>query len=243
MAIGPDRRTMTRSQADAAQVDVGLRNYMLRVYNYMSLGVAFTAVISLLVATSPAAVGAISSMFWLFFIGILGLGFMAPRIMMSKSVMAAQACFWVYAALWGALIGPMIFSFAAIPDGPMIVARAFFITAGTFAAVSIYGYTTKRDLSAFQTFFFMAAIGLLIVMLVNVFFVQSTMMSLVVSGAVVLLFSGITAYETQMIKNMYYESDGGDVAQRKAIFGAFVLYGSFVTLFVHILNILGIMRE
>ena len=243
MAIGTDRKHMTRGQADSAQIDVGLRNYMLRVYNYMSLGVAFTAIIALLVASSPAAVVTVASMFWLFFIGILGLGWFAPRVMMTKSVMAAQGCFWVYAALWGALIGPMIARFAGIEGGPEMVARAFFITAGTFAAVSLYGYTTKRDLSAFQTFFFMAVIGLLIAMLVNVFIFQSTMMSLVISGAVVLIFSGITAYETQMIKNMYYGTDGGDVAQRKAIFGAFLLYGSFVTLFVHILSILGIMRE
>lgn len=243
MAIGTDRKHMTRGQADSAQIDVGLRNYMLRVYNYMSLGVAFTAIIALLVASSPAAVVTVASMFWLFFIGILGLGWFAPRVMMTKSVMAAQGCFWVYAALWGALIGPMIARFAGIEGGSEMVARAFFITAGTFAAVSLYGYTTKRDLSAFQTFFFMAVIGLLIAMLVNVFIFQSTMMSLVISGAVVLIFSGITAYETQMIKNMYYETDGGDVAQRKAIFGAFLLYGSFVTLFVHILSILGIMRE
>lgn len=243
MAIGPDRRTMTRSQVDAAHVDVGLRSYMLRVYNYMSLGVAFTAVISLGVASSPAAVGAVSSMFWLFFIGILGMGFLAPRIMMSKSVMAAQGCFWVYAAMWGALIGPMIARFAGVEGGPEIVARAFFITAGTFAAVSIFGYTTKRNLSAFQTFFFMATIGLLIAILVNAFFVQSVDLSLFISCAVVLLFSGITAYETQVIKTMYNEADGGDVTQRKAIFGAFTLYGSFVVLFIHILNILGIMRE
>ena len=94
MAIGTDRKHMTRGQADAAQIDVGLRNYMLRVYNYMSLGVAFTAIIALLVASSPAAVGTVAGMFWLFFIGILGLGWFAPRVMMTKSVMAAQGCFW-----------------------------------------------------------------------------------------------------------------------------------------------------
>jgi len=242
MAQGPDRKYMTRTEAEVAGVDVGLRNYMLRVYNYMALGVGLTGALALFVVSQPALMQAIGGMFWIFFIGVLGLGFFAPRIMMSKSVVAAQACFWVYATLWGLLIAPIFAQFIQAGAG-MDIVRAFFITAGTFAAVSIYGYTTKRDLSPFATFFFMAAIGVLIAILVNVFFVQSTLFSLITSVIVVLLFSGITAYETQVIKSMYQEGDMDDTAQRKAIFGAFMLYGSFITLFIHILNILGIMRE
>ncbi len=240
MALGPNRRFMTRSQADAAQVDVGLRSYMLRVYNYMSLGVAFTAAIAMMVAMNPALVQTISSMFWVFFIAILGFGFIGPRLMMTKSVGVAQACFWAYAALWGALLGPMIYGFAQVD--PMLIARAFMITAGTFAGMSILGYTTKKNLSAFGTFFAMATIGLLIAIVVNALIFQSIGGSLVISILVVLVFSGITAWETQEIKKMYYEGDGHDVATRKSIFGAFILYGSFVTLFIHILSILGIMR-
>ena len=179
-------------------------------------------------------------MFWVFFIGILGLGFLGPRLMMTKSVGIAQVCFWVYAAMWGLLLGPMIFAYAQID--PMLIARAFFITAGTFAGMSLLGYTTKKNLSAFGTFFAMATIGLLIAIVVNALFFQSVGGSLVISILVVLVFSGITAWETQEIKQMYYAGDGHDVATRKAIFGAFILYGSFVTLFIHILNILGIMR-
>jgi FtsH-binding integral membrane protein len=234
MALSPDRRYMTRSQAGVAQIDEGLRSYMLRVYNYMSLGVAFTGAIAMIVAMNPALVMGISQMF-------LGLGFFAPRIMMTKSVGAAQVCFWAYAAMWGALLGPMFFAYAQID--PMLIVRAFLITAGTFAGVSLFGYVTKKNLSAFATFFMMASIGLLIAVLVNAFFVQSTGLSLLISVAVVLVFSGITAYETQVIKQMYYETDGHDVITRKAIFGAFMLYGSFVTLFVYIMNILGIMRS
>ncbi len=240
MAIGPDRRTMTRSQAEAAQIDVGLRNYMLRVYNYMSLGVAFTGAVAMIVAMTPALVQGVASMFWLFFIGILGMGFVAPRIMMSKSIGAAQICFWVYAAMWGALLGPMLLAYAALD--PMIIVQAFLITSSVFAAMSLLGYTTKRDLSPFATFFFMASIGIIIAIVANAIFFQSAFMSLVTSVIVVLIFSGVTAWETQIIKNMYVEHDGHDVISRKAIFGAFMLYGSFVTLFIHILNILGLMR-
>ena len=240
MAIG-DRKYMNRSQAEVAQIDVGLRSYMLRVYNYMSLGVAFTGAIALLVASSPALLNTVGSIFWLFFIGILGLGWFAPKIMMSKSIGAAQACFWVYAGLWGALIGPMLAVYAAID--PMLVPRAFFITAGAFAGMSLLGYTTKKNLGPMGAFLSMATIGILIALLINVFFVQSMGFQLLLSVGVVLVFSGLTAYETQMIKNWYYESDGSDVTTRKAIFGAFMLYGAFITLFVYILSILGIMRD
>ena len=126
---------------------------------------------------------------------------------------------------------------------PGMVIRAFLIAAATFGATSLAGYVTKRDLSAFGTFFMMATIGIIIAMVVNVLFVQSTFMSLITSCITVLLFAGVTAYETQAIKEMYYEGDGAAAARGKSIFGAFILYGSFVTIFIHILNILGIMNS
>jgi len=241
MAIGPDRRTMSPAQTRAAEIDVGLRSYMLRVYNYMSLGVALTGAIGMFIATDIAYVQTVHSVFWVLFIGILGLGWMAPRIMMSKSIGAAQACFWVYAGLWGALIGPMLYVYGQID--PTLVARAFFITAGTFAGLSLFGYTTKINLGPIGAFLVMATIGLLIAMLVNFFFIQSTGFDLFITLAVILVFSAMTAYQTQMIKNMYMETDGHDVATRKAIFGAFALYGAFITLFVWILHLLGTMRD
>ena len=239
--MAQDRRYMTRSQAEAAQVDVGLRNYMLRVYNYMALGVAYTGAVSMLVASSPAAVQTLSSLFWVFFIALLGMGFIAPRIMATKSVGAAQACFWGYATLWALILGPVLFAYAQID--PALVPKAFFITAATFAGMSLLGYTTKKDLSGLAAFFMMAVIGIFVAMLVNVFFFQSEMMSLVLSIIVVLLFAGITAWETQKIKNRYSAGDMGDVAAKKAIFGAFELYGTFIVMFIHVLNILGIMSE
>ncbi len=241
MALGPERATLTRADARRAEIDVGQRSYMLRVYNYMSLGVAMTGAIALYVASNPAMVQAIGSMFWLFFIGIIGLGWFAPRIMASKSVAAAQACFWVYAGLWGALLGPMLWAYAQVD--PMLIARAFFITAGAFAGLSLFGYTTKKNLGPMGAFLSMATIGLLIAMLVNYFFIQSVGFDWFVSIGVVLVFSGLTAYETQMIKNMYAETDAADVTTRKAVFGAFMLYGACITLFVWILHILGLMRN
>jgi FtsH-binding integral membrane protein len=195
----------------------------------------------MVVATNDALVQTVASIFWVLFIAILGLGWVAPRIMMSKSIMAAQACFWVYAALWGAVIGPTLWVYGQID--PILVPKAFFITAGAFAGMSLFGYTTKKNLAPIGAFLAMATFGILIALLVNVFFVQSVGFDLVLSIIVVLVFSGLTAYETQMIKNMYYEADGQEVATRKAIFGAFLLYGSFVTLFVWILHLLGVMRD
>jgi hypothetical protein len=239
--VNPDRRTMSRSQADVAQIDEGLRSYMLRVYNYMSLGVAFTGAVAMIVAMNPALVQAMAGgLMWVFFIGILGLGWFAPKLMMTKSVGVAQACFWVYAAMWGALLGPIFYAYLAVD--PMLIPQAFFITAGAFAGMSLLGYTTKKNLAPMGAFLAMATIGILIALLVNVFFLQSSGFELFLSVVIVLVFAGLTAYETQMIKNMYFETDGGDVLTRKAIFGAFMLYGSFITMFIWILNILGMMR-
>lgn len=237
-----DVRHQTQSRTGVrAEIDQGLRSYMLGVYNYMALGVAVTAIITMAVAASPAALSAVYGLKWIFFIAILGLGFFAPRLMLSGNTAMAHGAYWLYVGLWGLAIAPMVGTYLAIDSG--MVFRAFLISAATFGATSLAGYVTKRDLSGFGAFFMMATIGIIIAMLVNVFFVQSTMMSLITSVVTVLLFAGVTAYETQMIKEMYVEGDAPGVAKGKSIFGAFALYGSFVTLFVHILNILGIMRS
>jgi len=177
---------------------------------------------------------------WVGFIGILGIGWFAPRVMMNGSKVAAHGMFWLYAALWGVMIAPMLFVFQQ--SGAAIeIYRAFFITAAVFGSMSLYGYTTKRDLSGWASFLFMATVGLLIAIVVNAIFFKSGLGSLITSSLVVLVFSAVTAYETQMIKSLYRE--GSAMNERTAIFGAFALYGSFVTLFIHILNILGIMRD
>ena len=224
-----------------AEIDQGLRSYMLGVYNYMALGVALTAIITMAVATSPAAMATVYSLKWVFFIAILGLGFFAPRLIFSGNTAMAHAAYWGYVGLWGLAIAPMVGSYLAVSPG--MVTQAFLITAVTFGATSLAGYVTKRDLSGLGAFFMMASIGIIIAMLVNVFFLQSTVMSLITSIITVLLFAGVTAYETQMIKEMYVEGDAAGVAKGKSIFGAFALYGSFITMFIHILNILGIMSR
>ena len=243
MALRPDRRfevrtgTMTRSQAEAAQIDVGLREYMLRVYNYMALGVAFTGIVALFVSSQPAIMQAVAlgPAKWVLFIGILGLGWFSHKIMLEKSMAAAQACFWVYAAMWGALMAPMFFLYTQES-----IARAFFITAAAFAAMSLFGYTTKRDLSAMGRFLIMATFGALIAIVVNIF-LQSSGLHLIMSIIIPVIFAGLTAYETQQIKNWYYGGDTSDMTSRKAIFGAFMLYGSFVTMFIWILQLVGVM--
>ena len=237
-----DTRYQTQGRTGtAAQVDVGLRSYMVGVYNYMALGVAFTAIVVMAVAANPATLAAVSSLKWLFFFATLGLGFFAPRLIFSGNTALAHGAYWTYCALWGLMIAPMVGQYLGID--PSMVYRAFLISAVTFGATSLAGYVTKRDLSGLAAFFMMASIGIIIAMLVNVFFMQSSLFSLITSVVTVLLFAGIAAYETQMIKEMYVEGDAEGVAKGKSIFGAFALYGSFVTIFVHILNILGIMRE
>ncbi len=232
-------RTATQTRAGTREIDEGLRSYMLGVYNYMALGVAGTAIITLAVALSPAALATVYSLKWVFFIGILAMGFIAPRMIFSGNAALAHGAYWLYVGLWGLGIAPMVGHYLGVDSG--MVFRAFLIAAATFGATSLAGYVTKRDLSAFGTFFMMATIGIIIAMVVNVLFVQSTLMSLITSCVTVLLFAGVTAYETQAIKEMYVEGDGTAAARSKSIFGAFMLYGSFVTIFIHILNILGIM--
>jgi len=229
-------------RADGLAIDQGLRQYMLGVYNYMGLAVAGTGLVSLFVASNPALLQTIAAgpLKWVAFAALLGIGFIAPRVIFAGSRAAAHGMFWLYAALWGVLIAPMLYAFR-VAGAEVEVYKAFFITASVFGATSIYGYTAKKDLSAWSTFLFMASIGLLIAIVVNALIFKSPLMSLATSCLVVLVFSAVTAFETQMVKEMYRE--GSATNDRASIFGAFALYGSFVTLFVHILNILGIMRN
>ena len=231
-------------------VDQGLRSFMLGTYNYMALGVAGTAIVALLLINSPAALATIASgpLKWVLFAGVLGLGFFAPKLFYSGSEVLAHGAYWLYCAMWGAMIAPMVYVFMS-KGMAGLVGQAFFVASATFAAVSVIGYTTKKDMTGWGGFLSMASIGLIIAMLVSFFFITdpgtSKMVSLAISAVVVLLFSVVTAWETQTIKNMYIEgvNQGGEVyLKRSSIFGAFMLYGSFITLFVHILNILGIMN-
>lgn len=241
----PDR--FTQSRESAVSYDAGLRSYMLRVYNYMAMGVGLTGVVTLLMANMPGVMNALAlgPGKWLVFAALLGMGWFSPKIMTMQSQAVAQLYYWAYAALWGVLISPLIVAFLNVEGGVYDIARAFFITTGMFAGTSLLGYTTKRDLGPLGSFCAMAVIGLLITMLVSLFFETGTMFSLLFSGAAVLLFAGMTAYETQVIKDMYMNNAraGGAAISRMAVFGALMIYGNFIVMFIHILNILGIMRE
>ncbi len=226
-------------------IDAGLRSFMLGVYNYMGLGVAFTALVSLGMMTfAPGAVYTIATtpLKWLIFAGILGLGWFSPKLILGGNKAMAQMAFWGYAALWGIGISPMLLSFFGSGNGGLVF-KALAIAAVMFGGTSLYGYTTKKNLSGMGQFLVMATIGLLVAMVVNAIFIQSGMMGFIVSALVVLVFAGITAWETQEIKQMYVAGDEGAQGSGKAIFGAFMLYGSFVTMFIHILSMLGFMSS
>jgi len=229
-----------REQTGAVAFDEGLRKYMLGVYNYMALGIAGTALIAFFFLTNPAALQFAAGLQFIPFIALIGLGWFAPKLIMGGSRPVAFGAHAAYVSLWGVLIGPMIALYVGAGLAGM-VAQAFFITASLFLSMSIYGYTTKKDLSGWGRFLFMASIGLLIAIVVN-FFLGSELLSFLVSSAVVLVFSAVTAYETQMIRNLYQQG-AGEANERAAIFGAFALYGTFVTLFIHVLNLLSIMRD
>ncbi len=238
------------SARSAGAVDQGLRSFMIGTYNYMALGVAGTAAVVMLLMANPEVMRAVAlgPMKWVLFAAILGLGFFSHKLFFSGSTIVAHGAYWLYCAMWGALIAPMVYMFVSKGQAGL-VGQAFFVASATFAATSLIGYTTKKDMTGWGGFLNMLVIGMLIASLVSFFFITdpgtSKTMSLLISGVVVLLFAVTTAFETQMIKSMYIEGvnhGGPEFVKRSSIFGAFALYGSFVTLFVHILNILGIMN-
>jgi uncharacterized protein len=239
MAIGPDRRFLSKSQADAAMVDTGLRAYMLRVYNYMSVALALSGAVAFYVSTSPTVQQAIfgSPLKWVVFLAPLGLVFFLSARINKMSAAAAQTTFWIFAGLMGMSLASIFIAYT-----PESITRVFFITAGAFAGLSLVGYTTKKDLSGMGTFLFMGVIGLVIAMVVNIF-LGSSILQLGISVIGVLIFAGLTAYDTQQIKLMYYEADGQDVATKKSIMGALKLYLDFLNMFIFLMQILGVARE
>lgn len=236
-------RNRTATRAQAGTMDEGLRKYMLGVYNYMALGIGVSGILAMLVSGNQELMSTMVSnplLRWAPFVAILALGFFGGKVIFGGSKVMAHGIYWLYAAAWGFLVAPFLYFFQSAGDGAIIY-RAFFITAALFAGISLYGYTTKRDISGWGGFLMMAAVGLVIAIILNALIFQSSMMSLITSCIVVLVFSAVTAYETQMIKRLYVEGSASN--ERASIFGAFMLFGSFATLFIHILNILGFMRD
>jgi FtsH-binding integral membrane protein len=244
MAIGPQNRSQqSRPYAHTIEqvaIDAGLRAYMLRVYNYMASGLALTGLIAAFVANTPALYMAIFGnpiLTWVVILAPIGFVFFLSARIHKMSATAAQTTFWLYAALMGLSMSSIFLVYTGAS-----VARVFFITAGTFAAMSLYGYTTKRDLSRFGAFLFMGLIGIIIASLANIF-IKSSMMLFVISIIGVLLFTGLTAYDTQRIKETYLESDDSDSMTKKAVLGALTLYLDFINLFVMLMQLLGVRRD
>jgi hypothetical protein len=238
------RTTVGRTETGA--IDQGLRAYMLRVYNYMAIGVAITGLVAYMtysMAVVPADAGLQLTSFgtfifasafkWVVIFAPLAMVFFLSARINSMSLGTAQIAFWVFAGLMGLSISSIFLVYAHAS-----IARVFFISAASFGALSLYGYTTGRDLSSWGSFLFMGLIGIIIASLVNLF-VASTALQFAVSVIGVLIFAGLTAYDTQQIKEMYYVGDDGTVAGRKAVMGALRLYLDFVNLFMMLLQLFG----
>lgn len=222
----------------SAEIDAGLRTYMLSVYNYMVMGLALTGVVALLTASSPALLQTIygTPLKWVVMLAPLGFVMFFSFRIQKMSTGAAQASFWAFAALMGLSLAYIFVAYTGAS-----VARVFFITAGTFGAMSLYGYTTKRDLTAMGSFLFMGLIGIILASLVNIFLASSAL-QFAISVIGVLVFVGLTAYDTQAIKNEYVggleHADGG-VQTKGAIMGALRLYLDFINLFLMLLQLFG----
>jgi FtsH-binding integral membrane protein len=252
--------------AEAAVVDVGLRAYMLRIYNYMVIGLAITGFaalgIYLLSVTGDASVAArnangavaalrngvyltplgyalfVSPLKWLVILAPLGLVFFLSFRVESMRPATAQVLFWIYAAMVGVSLGSIFLIYTHTS-----VVRVFFITAASFGALSLWGYTTQRDLTGMGSFLIMGLFGIIIASLVNVF-LGSTMLQWLISVVGVLIFAGLTAYDTQRLKTEYiYGAMEGDVLERSAIMGALSLYLDFLNLFTMLLQLLGTREE
>jgi FtsH-binding integral membrane protein len=244
MAIGPQNRTVTRT-VESGAIDEGLRAYMLSVYNYMASALALTGVVAyatantalkdLFFTASPAGYSA-NLLGFIVMIAPLGLVFFFSFKIASMRSSTAQVVFWVFAGLMGLSLSSILLNYTGAS-----VARVFFITAATFGAMSLYGYTTKRDLTGWGSFLFMGLIGVILASIVNIF-LASPALYFAISVIGVLIFVGLTAYDTQKIKEMYLESDGNEVMTKKAIMGALKLYLDFINLFIMLIRLFGVRR-
>jgi FtsH-binding integral membrane protein len=219
--------------------DAGLRSYMLSVYNYMASGVLLTGIVALLFA--PYAQGVIvneagtgmTGLGWLITLSPLGFVMAMSFGLNRMSTGTLQMLFWAFATVMGLSMSTIFLAYTG-----MSIAQTFFAVAAGFAGLSLYGYTTKRDLSGIGTFLIMGVVGLLIAMLINIF-LQSPAMMLAISAIGVLLFAGLTAYDTQRIKSMYAHVAGSDMMGKVVIMGALSLYLDFINMFMFLLQFMG----
>ena len=223
------------SAAQAWDVDAGLRSYMIKVYSYMAMGLGLTGLVAFVTASSPAFFQAIfgTPLMWLVMLAPLGIVFFLSARIGTLSLSAAQTTFWIYAGVMGLSLSSIFYVYTG-----QSIARLFFVSASVFGAMSLYGYTTKKDLTSMGSFLYMGLIGLVVASIVNLF-LQSTALQLMLSYVGVLVFTGLTAYDTQVIKELYFEADSTEVAGKKAILGALNLYMDFINLFLALLRIFG----
>jgi uncharacterized protein len=237
-----DRPTIAARPGTAAVIDEGLRSYMLKVYNYMGLGLVVTGLVAYFSNAAAVSNGQLtqwgallytSPLMWVVALSPLAFVLVLSFGINKLSVTAAQGVFWGFAAVMGLSLSSifMVYTDASI-------AKVFFITAATFGAMSLWGYTTKRDLTGMGSFLFMGLIGLIIAMIVNIF-IASSALEFAISAVGVLIFVGLTAYDTQKIKESYSESHGADVLAKGAIMGALRLYLDFINLFLMLLRLFG----
>jgi hypothetical protein len=247
MALDFNRRSFTKA-TEQAVIDEGLRAYMLKVYNYMTTGLLFTGLVAyffskasivtnefgqIIGVTSVGAMLFDSPLKWIVMLAPLGFVFYLSARINKMSISSAQITFWVFSAIMGLSLASLFIVFTQSS-----IARVFFITAGTFAAMSLYGYTTKKDLTRLGGFLFMGLIGIIIASVVNIF-IGSSALQFAISVIGVLVFVGLTAYDTQSIKNMYYEGDSENISSKKALMGALRLYLDFINLFILLLQLFG----
>ena len=217
-----------------AAFDAGLRSYMLSVYNYMASAVLLTGIVAMLFAGSGFAAQVLNTpLRWLIMLAPLGFVMALSFGINKMSTATAQMVFWAFAVVMGLSMSSILLVFTGES-----VALAFFSTAAAFAGLSLFGYTTKRDLSGFGTFLIMGVVGLLVAMLLNIW-LQSTALNLAISMIGVLLFAGLTAYDTQRIKSMYAYVAGTDMIGKTVIMGALSLYLDFINMFQFLLSFLG----
>jgi FtsH-binding integral membrane protein len=232
---------------DRAAIDAGLRAHMIRVYNYMAIGVSLTGIVAWLTFNAAVASSGTGRLVLtsfgqtiysfpaqiVLFLGTLGLVFFISFRIDKLQVGTALALFMAYAGLLGLMLSSIFLTYTGVS-----ITRTFFVAAASFGALSLWGYTTQRDLSAMGTFLTMGLFGLMLAMLVNIWF-KSPVLDFIVSAAGVLIFAGLTAWDTQKIKEMYSVMDDGTIAGRKAVMGALTLYLDFINLFMFLLRFMG----
>jgi uncharacterized protein len=235
----PRSTEIVTARMSQAAIDAGLRQFMISVYNYMASGLALTGIVAYAAAETGLYASLIDTpmLFWGVTLAPLALVLLLSFRIEKMSLGTAKTAFWAYAALVGLSLSGIFFVYTGTS-----IARTFFITAATFLAMSLFGYTTRADLARTASFLLMGLVGIIIASIVNVFF-ASSIVQLAISVIGVIVFVGLTAYDTQRIKEIYLNSDSPAIAGKKAIMGALALYLDFLNLFILLMQLTGNRRD